>query len=164
MWIKDNQSPVDRAVADFTVLVEFLSHMPNTERTPGWWALLNRKVCAKYGIPNMNARQPKNKGVTRAVVHSRMALALEMAAAGHTVPSAAKELNVSQNTVKTHRKRAMRALGAHTMVQAVAIAIREGLIRGGHDGQAGDVGGTDSGVRGDADRGSDGAVHLRAVE
>jgi DNA-binding NarL/FixJ family response regulator len=53
---------------------------------------------------------------------------LQLLANGESTMVAARELDLSEETVKTHTKNALARLGARNRTQAVAIAIRECLI------------------------------------
>lgn len=141
MWIRDDSTPIERALTEFAALVEIVSHTPNTKRDAAWWSKVREMVCQKHGVPSLRVNQPKDFQSKKGdlFLHPRSALALEMAAWGYTVPAAAKELGVTVNTVKTHRHRAMKSLGTHTIAQAVAVAIRNGLIRGGRDEASGNM-------------------------
>jgi DNA-binding NarL/FixJ family response regulator len=54
---------------------------------------------------------------------------LELAAAGLTSDRIAESLHQSETTIKRKRKEIMEHLGADNMPQAVAMAVRRGLIR-----------------------------------
>jgi DNA-binding NarL/FixJ family response regulator len=54
---------------------------------------------------------------------------LELAAAGLTSDRIAESLQQSETTIKRKRKEIMEHLGADNMPQAVAMAVRRGLIR-----------------------------------
>ncbi|MFG2515999.1 LuxR C-terminal-related transcriptional regulator [Streptomyces sp. NPDC048584] len=54
--------------------------------------------------------------------------ALAAAAHGETIEDTARRLHVTPDTVKSARQRAARRLGAHGMVQAVALAVAAGWI------------------------------------
>ena len=47
---------------------------------------------------------------------------------GYTNPEIANKLNISQHTVKTHRKNAMTKTNAKNIAQLVAICIRQGIL------------------------------------
>lgn len=55
---------------------------------------------------------------------------LEVAARGASNQAIAGELHISLNTVRNHVQNALTKLGAHSKLEAVAIATRRGLIRG----------------------------------
>jgi DNA-binding NarL/FixJ family response regulator len=53
---------------------------------------------------------------------------LQMLANGESTTVAARELDLSEETIKTHTKNALARLGARNRTHAVAIALRESLI------------------------------------
>jgi DNA-binding NarL/FixJ family response regulator len=53
---------------------------------------------------------------------------LQLLADGHSVTIAARDLELSEETVKTHTKHILARLGARNRTHAVAIALRESLI------------------------------------
>ena len=53
---------------------------------------------------------------------------LQMVAYGSTTKEVAHDLGISPHTVKTHLERIFEKLGANDRAQAVAIAIRRGLV------------------------------------
>ena len=53
---------------------------------------------------------------------------LQLLANGESTTVAARELDLSEETVKTHTKNALARLGARNRTHAVAIALRESLI------------------------------------
>ncbi len=53
---------------------------------------------------------------------------LQLLADGGSTTVAARELDVSEETVKTHTKHVLARLGARNRTHAVAIALRESLI------------------------------------
>ncbi|HKD94472.1 MAG TPA: LuxR C-terminal-related transcriptional regulator [Gaiellaceae bacterium] len=54
---------------------------------------------------------------------------LHLLAHGHSTSQIAAELHLSIDTVRNHIRRMLRALGAHSRIEALAVAHREGLIR-----------------------------------
>jgi DNA-binding NarL/FixJ family response regulator len=60
---------------------------------------------------------------------SREISVLEQVAAGHRNKDIGESLFISEETVKTHLKHIMEKLGARDRTQAVAIAVRRGMIR-----------------------------------
>lgn len=59
----------------------------------------------------------------------RQGQVLKLAAEGETMRETAIILGIAYDTVKNHREIAMRKLEAKSMTQAVAIAIRKGIIK-----------------------------------
>jgi len=53
---------------------------------------------------------------------------LQKVAYGSTTKQVARELGISPHTVKTHLERIFEKLGANDRAQAVAIALRQGLV------------------------------------
>jgi PAS domain S-box-containing protein len=54
---------------------------------------------------------------------------LHLLAHGRSTAQIAEELHLSTDTVRNHVRRMLRALGAHSRIEALAIAHREGLLR-----------------------------------
>jgi DNA-binding NarL/FixJ family response regulator len=54
---------------------------------------------------------------------------LQLLADGGSTTAAARQLDLSEETVKTHMKNALARLGARNRTHAVAIALRESLIQ-----------------------------------
>lgn len=53
---------------------------------------------------------------------------LHLAANGATLYETASVLHLSADTVKTHRRNALRKLGARNIPQAVAVGFRKGVL------------------------------------
>jgi PAS domain S-box-containing protein len=54
---------------------------------------------------------------------------LQLLAHGHSTSQIAAELHLSVDTVRNHIRRMLRALGAHSRIEALAVAHREGILR-----------------------------------
>ncbi len=54
---------------------------------------------------------------------------LHLLALGHSTSQIAAELHLSVDTVRNHIRRMLRALGAHSRIEALAVAHREGILR-----------------------------------
>jgi PAS domain S-box-containing protein len=54
---------------------------------------------------------------------------LHLLAHGHSTSQIAAELHLSIDTVRNHIRRMLRTLGAHSRIEALAIAHREGILR-----------------------------------
>src|SRR5215831_16996485 len=54
---------------------------------------------------------------------------LHLLAHGHSTSQIAAELHLSIDTVRNHIRRMLRALGAHSRIEALAVAHREGILR-----------------------------------
>lgn len=65
---------------------------------------------------------------TDALTHRELDV-LRCLADGHTTGQIAAELYVSRNTVKNHIGSVIRKLGAHSRLEAVSMALRDGVIR-----------------------------------
>lgn len=67
-------------------------------------------------------------GGSRGKLTRRQREILQLLANGGSTTAAAKELDLSEETVKTHTRNALARLGARNRTHAVAIALRESLI------------------------------------
>ena len=56
---------------------------------------------------------------------------LHLIAAGHSTAQIADELHISVETTRNHIRRMLRALDAHSRIEALAVAHRDGLLRSG---------------------------------
>ena len=65
---------------------------------------------------------------SRGKLTQRQRQILQLLANGGSTAAAAKELDLSEETIKTHTKNALARLGARNRTHAVAIALRESLI------------------------------------
>lgn len=65
---------------------------------------------------------------SRGTLTRRQRQILQLLANGGSTTQAARELDLSEETVKTHTKHALNRLGARNRTHAVAIALREALI------------------------------------
>jgi PAS domain S-box-containing protein len=68
------------------------------------------------------------RGLERGLLSAREREVLRMLACGATASEIAEELFLSRATVATHVRNAMVKLGAHTRIEAVVIALRNGEI------------------------------------
>ena len=62
-------------------------------------------------------------------ITSRELEVLELTAHGCTAPQIAVRLGISGNTIRTHLDRVYRKLGVSDRAEAVAVLMRQGLIR-----------------------------------
>jgi DNA-binding NarL/FixJ family response regulator len=69
-------------------------------------------------------RRPRSRTLTE-----RQLLVLRMSAQGRSMAEIARQLGVSVNTVKKHVELILLNLGAVNRMHAIAIAMREGLLR-----------------------------------
>ena len=72
--------------------------------------------------------QMVDKDSSQAPLSKRETEILQKVAYGATTKSVADELGISPHTVKTHLERIFEKLGANDRAQAVAIAIRKGIV------------------------------------
>ena len=72
--------------------------------------------------------QMVDKDSSQAPLSKRETEILQKVAYGATTKSVAQELGISPHTVKTHLERIFEKLGANDRAQAVAIAIRKGVV------------------------------------
>jgi PAS domain S-box-containing protein len=56
---------------------------------------------------------------------------LHLISAGHSTAQIADELHISVETTRNHIRRMLRALGAHSRIEALAVAHRDGILRTG---------------------------------
>jgi DNA-binding CsgD family transcriptional regulator len=54
---------------------------------------------------------------------------ITLIANGHTTTAICRELNLTEHTIKTHRSRAYKKLGAHCLTEAVDLAIAAGYLQ-----------------------------------
>lgn len=71
---------------------------------------------------------PASRTAERPHVTPRQLQVLELVAEGFTTPQIAQELCVAPATVKTHLAQIYKSLGANDRANAVAVAMRAGLI------------------------------------
>ena len=91
---------------------------------------ISKQVIADY-IARFD-RKPKESEVNLGafeILTSRQREILQLVAEGHTTKDIAVRLNVSVNTVETHRSQLMERLDIHDVAGLVRYAIREGLVR-----------------------------------
>jgi two-component system, NarL family, nitrate/nitrite response regulator NarL len=72
--------------------------------------------------------QVQDKGPQVAPLSKRETEILQKVAYGATTKEVARDLEISPHTVKTHLERIFEKLGANDRAQAVAIAIRNGIV------------------------------------
>ena len=78
-------------------------------------------VGPRFGLPSSRVAATKLSPREREI--------LAHAAAGHSAPETARRVHRSVETVRRQRKSAMEKLGAHSVTQAVATAMHEGLLK-----------------------------------
>lgn len=78
----------------------------------------------------INVSQPAPLRVSyRAKLSERELETLNFVSYGFTSPEIARELNLSRETIETHRKNIIRKLKASNIVEAVAYSIRHKIIK-----------------------------------
>jgi two-component system NarL family response regulator len=90
-------------------------------------AELRRAVDAAVAQESFVDSQVPPKG-SRGKLTQRQRQILQLLANGESTTAASRELDLSEETVKTHMKNALARLGAKNRTHAVAIALRESLI------------------------------------
>jgi len=83
------------------------------------WAALEQERFVDPAVP---------PGGSRGKLTRRQREILQLLADGGSTVAAARELGLSEETIKTHTKNALGRLGARNRTHAVAIALRESLI------------------------------------
>lgn len=111
-------------------------YMASAALQAGAAAYLSRTAAAEALLDAVRAALAHERFVDPAVPPSgsrgkltrRQRQIVQLLADGHSTAFAARELGVSEETVKTHTKKALARLGAKNRTHAVAIALRESLI------------------------------------
>ena len=75
--------------------------------------------------------KPRDRAVRMRELTARQSQVLQLLAEGASTEQIAAMLHVSKETVRNHIRHILRALGAHSRLEAVAKAHRQGLLRGG---------------------------------
>lgn len=88
-------------------------------------AIIHPKITAAF-IEEMQA--PLEQAESEAQLSKREAEILQMVAYGASTRKVAEDLGISPHTVKTHLERIFEKFGASDRAQAVAIAIRRGIV------------------------------------
>jgi len=83
-------------------------------------------------ISRLMPRLGKNHHSVGADLTAREREVLALLVTGTTTPSMARELFVSVNTIRQHVQRILSKLSAHSKLEAVAIAVREGVVERSH--------------------------------
>lgn len=111
-------------------------HLANSAMQAGASAYLARTAAADLLMRAVRAALAQESFVDPAVpppgsrgkLTRRQREILQLLANGESTTVAARELGLSEETVKTHTKNALARLGARNRTHAVAIALREALI------------------------------------
>ena len=119
------------ALREMAIIVDVVSHTPRGERDFAWWAAVRDLVCQRNEVRDLNAAhqlppapEPPPRGLTRRHIE-----VLQGMADGLTVKEIAAAQHISSNTVKSQGWELRRRMGARNTTHAVAIALREGIIR-----------------------------------
>jgi DNA-binding NarL/FixJ family response regulator len=91
---------------------------------------ISRQVIADY-IGRFEKKAGKSEANRRVfeILTSRQREILQLIAEGFTTKDISQKLNLSINTVETHRSQLMERLGIHDVAGLVRYAIREGLVK-----------------------------------
>ncbi len=92
-------------------------------------AALTRKMTSRL-ISYLADFKSEEKNPDLAMLTEREIALLELVALGYSNKQAAKELNVSENTVKYHMKNILHKLGVKNRAEAAAYAVGAGLLKG----------------------------------
>lgn len=111
-------------------------HLANSAMQAGASAYLARTAASELLMRAVNAALAQESFVDPAVpppgsrgkLTRRQREILQLLANGESTTVAARELGLSEETVKTHTKNALARLGARNRTHAVSIALREALI------------------------------------
>jgi two-component system NarL family response regulator len=112
-------------------------HLANSAMQAGASAYLARTAAVELLMRAVNAALAQESFIDPAVppagsrgrLTRRQREILQLLANGESTTVAARELGLSEETVKTHTKNALGRLGARNRSHAVAIALRESLIQ-----------------------------------
>jgi PAS domain S-box-containing protein len=87
------------------------------------------RIVGVFGvIPHVDAKPP---AAPHPNLTPRQNEVLHLIAAGHSTAQIADELNISIETTRNHVRRLLRALDAHSRIEALAVAHRDGILRTG---------------------------------
>ena len=85
---------------------------------------MRQNLVVQHAGPPARHLRPSNGGI----LTLRELEILELVSRGFESPDIARGLHVSPETVRTHVAHVLGKLGAHTRAEAVAVAVRNGLI------------------------------------
>jgi len=85
------------------------------------------RIVGVFGI--VSHREPTAAPSPHPHLTPRQNQVLHLLAHGRSTAQIAEELHLSVDTVRNHVRRMLRALGAHSRIEALAVAHREGLLR-----------------------------------
>lgn len=110
-------------------------YMASAALQAGAMAYLSRTAAAEALLDAVRAALAHERFLDPGIPHGgrgkltrRQRQIVQLLADGHSTAFAAHELGLSEETVKTHLKKALARLGARNRTHAVAIALRESLI------------------------------------
>lgn len=85
---------------------------------------------ASFAIIRIDSLMPSGSALapTPALLTPRELAVLRLAAQGHDIAAIAKDLNLGEETIRTHFRKAKSKLGANNRTKAVAEALRQNLI------------------------------------
>lgn len=91
---------------------------------------ISKQVIADYiaRFEKKTNRSEANRGAFE-ILTSRQREILQLIAEGHTTKDISQKLNLSINTVETHRSQLMERIGIHDLAGLVRYAIREGIVK-----------------------------------
>jgi PAS domain S-box-containing protein len=85
------------------------------------------KIIGVWGL--VTSQKPVGEHVSHPDLTPRQAQILDLLAHGHSTHQIAEDLHLSIETVRNHVRRLLRALDAHSRLEAIAAARRTGLLR-----------------------------------
>ena len=89
-----------------------------------------RRLLDRPGMPVTSASQPERRERSRLTAREREVLALLVE--GERTDAIAQRLCITRKTAYTHIERILGKLGAHSQAQAVAFAVRAGIVHERH--------------------------------
>ncbi len=91
-------------------------------------AASGESVVSSANLGRLLGGRSSPRGSATALTRRELEL-LQLAAEGHSNQAIAERLRLSVNTVRTHLQRTLNKLGAHSKLEAVAVARKRGLLR-----------------------------------
>jgi PAS domain S-box-containing protein len=89
-----------------------------------------QRIVGVFGLVTQQATAPPPAPEQQAHLTPRQIQILRLLAHGHSTAQIADELHLAVPTVRNHVRRLLGAIGAHSRLEAVALARREGLLAG----------------------------------
>ena len=118
------------ALRDMATVTSIVSQVAG-QRPAEFWIEVARIVCERHGVTTLRggpATEVTDPELPSAALSKRRREVLAMYAGGLTHGQVATRLGLAEDTIKQHLWHARRDLGAHSTCEAVAIAMRAGLI------------------------------------